>query len=57
MIRKKINIRLYVIQFVMELEAEAMEAVATMREAKASFIILSMGDVDGDSLVAIGGCF
>ena len=40
----------------MELKAEAMEAVATRREAKASFIILSLVNVDGDSLVAIGGC-
>ena len=41
----------------MELAAEAMEAMATRREAMMSFIIFFVGNVDGDSLVAIGECF
>ena len=41
----------------LELEAEAMEAVATRRETMVSFIVLFVGNVDGDSLVAIRECF
>ena len=38
----------------MELEKEEMQVVVTRMEAKASIVILSVVNVDGDSLVAIG---
>ena len=41
----------------LELEAEAMEAMPTRRDAMAGFIILFVGNLAGDSLVAIGECF
>ena len=40
----------------MELEKEVMEVVVMRKEAKASIIILSVVNVNGDSLVAIGEC-